>query len=306
MPDVQNPVAQPLGGPTISGTTITVDVLVNSPSVINQQIRDLVAANQGYFAEDIFATPGFTVSGGAIIYTESFPEDNFLDPTQSIAPRAPGAEAPRIGSLRRAPKVARPESWSGSIEVTDEARRRNDVITVQKEFRAAANTFADRIQTRALATLQAAVTAWSRTVTSTVNWRAALADGVPNADPADLPQADFAAVQSQFIADKVGVRPDLLVIHQDDAFYLDLIYGDKLPALLGRYGLTMKVTPQATEGSPYFAKSKQIGNIAFEKPLDNEKSREGNRKTDVFTLESVPVFVAHDASAIVQLVGVDS
>lgn len=306
MPDVNNPVAQPLGGPSVSGTTITVDTLVASPTIINAQIRDLVAENQGYFAEDIFSTPGFSVEGGAILYTETLPQDLFLDPTQTIAPRAPGAEAPRVASLRRPPKVSRPESWSGSIEVTDEARRRNNVISIDTQFRTLSNTFADKLQTRAIETLNTAVTAWSRTVTSTVNWRAALTNGVPNADPVDLPQADFALVLNQFVTDKAGVRPDTLIIHPDDAMYLDLIYGDKLPALLSRYGLTIRETILATEGSPLFVKRGQVGTMAFEKPLDTEYQRIARRKTDEYIVEATPIFVAHDASAVVQLAGVDS
>lgn len=301
----QTPVAQPLGGPTISGTTITVDTYLNPPSQIPAIIRNLVANNQGYFIERVFSTPGFTVQGGAIIYEETFPEDYFLPPDQSIAPRAPGAEAPRLGSTRKAPKVARPESWSGSIEVTDEARRRNDVRAVQRQFTQAANSFADRIQTRGIAALQAAVTAWGRTV-SGGNWRAALASGVPNADPQTLPQRDFALVQKAFITDKAGMSPNLMIVHPDDAFYLDVIYGDKLPALLSRYSLEMAVSVAAPVGDPIFVRGGGVGVIAFEKPLDQELSREGTRKTDVYTLETVPVFVADDASSVIQLLDIDA
>jgi hypothetical protein len=302
---VQNPVAQPLGGPTISGTQITVDTYLNPPTKIPTIIRNLVASNRGYFAEEIFSTPGFTVQGGAIIYEETFPEDYFLPADQSIAPRAPGSEAPRLGSTRHAPKIARPESWSGSIEVTDEARRRNDVRSVQRQFTQAANTFADRIQTRAVATLQAAITAWGRTV-SGGNWRAALTSGVPNADPQTLPQRDFALVEKQFITDEAGMTPNIMIVHPDDAFYLDVIYGDKLPALLQRYNLTMRVSVAAPVGDPIFVRGGGVGVMAFEKPLDQEYTREGTRKTDVYTLESVPVFVADDASSVLQLLDIDA
>lgn len=301
----QTPVAQPLGGPTVSGTTITVDTYLNPPSQIPAIIRNLVANNQGYFIERVFSTPGFTVQGGAIIYEETFPEDYFLPADQSIAPRAPGAEAPRLGSTRKAPKVARPESWSGSIEVTDEARRRNDVRAVQRQFTQAANSFADRIQTRGIAALQAAITAWGRTV-SGGNWRAALTSGVPNADPQTLPQRDFALVQKTFITDKAGMAPNLMIVHPDDAFYLDVIYGDKLPALLSRYSLEMAVSVAAPVGDPIFVRGGGVGVIAFEKPLDQELSREGTRKTDVYTLETVPVFVADDASSVIQLLDIDA
>lgn len=300
----ENPVTYPLGGPTLDGNAITVDAMVNPPTVIPEVIRGLVAQNEGYFAEEIFSVPGFTVQGGAIIFTETFPEDHFLPADQSIAPRAPGAEAPRLGSTRRAPKVSRPESWSGSIEVTDEARRRNNVIAVQRQFTQAANTFADRLQTRAMETLDGAVTSWGRVLPGTP-WRAAIEDGVVNADPTTLPARDFAAVMARFIADKSGVRPDTLLVHQDDAFFLDVIYGEKLQPLLDRYGLRMRVSPQVTEGSPIFAKSGEVGYLGFEKPLDQEYTREGMRKTDVFTLETVPVWVADNAAAVLRLTGVD-
>jgi hypothetical protein len=295
----QAPVYAPLGGPTVSGTQVTVDVLANTPTQISAVVRDLVADNQGYFAEEIFATPGFTVQGGAIIYEESFPTDHFLDPAGTIAPRAPGSEAARVALNRFAPKIARPESWAGSIEVTDEQRRRNDVTSVQAAFRKTANTFADRIQSRAIEVLNAFVAAASRDISS-VNWGAAFTAGVPNADPTTLPQVTFAAVMKQFAADKAGVLPDLLILNQNDAFNLDVVYGDKLKALLDRYGLKLRVSPQQTAGKALFVKSKQVGVIAFEKPLDTEYTREGTRKTDVYTLESVPVLVANDASAVLR------
>jgi hypothetical protein len=301
--DPQLPVSQPLGGPDVTGTLITVDEMTNPPTRIPAIIRDLVAANEGYFAEDIFSTPGFTVQGGAIIYNETFPQDFFLDPDQSLGPRAPGSEAPNLAAFRKPPKVARPESWSGNIEITDEARRRNQLPNVQNIFRKAANTFADVIQRRAIETLNAAITDWGRTIAG-INWRQTHSQGVTFADPTTLPQMDFGKVMKQFVEDKAGIRPDLLIVNPEDGFYLDLNYGDKLQALLDRYGLTMKETPHQTEGQAIFAKSKQIGVLAFEKPLDQEYERLGRRKTDSYTLEATPVPVAIDASSVVRVEGI--
>ena len=308
MTTVQNPVANPLGGATVSGTSITIDTLVNPPTIIPEIIRNLVAENEGYFIEEVFAVPGFTVEGGAVIYTETFPEDHFLPDDQSIAPRAPGAKAPRLGSTRRTPKVSRPESWSGSIEVHDEARERNQVYAVQRQFTQAANTFADRLQTRGIETLNGAVTAWERAIaTRTDGWRVAVAEGIGNTDPLKLPLADFAAVQEQFIEDKAGIRPDTLLIHQADAYYLEILYPDgKLAALLKQYGLTMRVSPQVTEGSPIFCKGKQVGHLGFEKPLSQEFTRDGERWTDIFSMETRPVWIADNAAAVLRVTGVDA
>ena len=210
----------PLGSASVAGTQVTVDTLTNPPTIIPEIIRDLVAENQGYFVEDIFSTPGFTVEGGAILYTPTFPQDLFLDPNQSLAPRAPGSEAPLVGWKRYAPQIAHPESISGRIDVTDEARRRNLVADVQNGFRKVANTFADRMQSRGIEVLDAAITAWSRSITG-VNWRTAHTGGLGAVDPATLPRRDFATVLAQFVADKAGVRPDTLILNQEDALYLE-------------------------------------------------------------------------------------
>ncbi len=95
-------------------------------------------------------------------------------------------------------------------------------------------------------------------------------------------------------------------MHPDDAFYLDVIYGEKLPALFDRYNLTPLVSPEQTEGQVIFAKRGQVGTMAFEKPLDTEYERLGRRKTDAYILEATPVFVAIDAASVIRLEGVDS
>jgi hypothetical protein len=297
--------ADVLGGVQVEGTALTVDSYVNPPTQIPAIIRNLVAANEGYFAERIFATPGFTVEGGAIVYEETFPEDFFLPEDQSIAPRAPGAPAPTLGATRRAPKIARPESWSGAIEVTDEARKHNKVIAIRRQFTQAANTIADRIQTRAMEVLAKVVVEWGRQIKADHGWRVDLNNGVPNANPKELPGATFAKVFRQFIEDKAGMRPDILILHPADAEVLQVVYQDRLPDMLALWKIReMLVSPMAEEGAPYFVKSGGIGVMAFDKPLEQEQHRERGFK-DVFELDVQPVLVAFDASAITQLTGVD-
>lgn len=300
------PVSQPLGGATVSGTTITIDTLVNPPSKIPAVVRRLVAGNRGYFAERIFSTPGFTVQGGAVLYEVTDPSDLFLPEDQSLAPRAPGAEAPRLGAPRGEPKVARPESWAGSIEVTDEARRRNDVIAVTNQFTRAANTLTNNIQTTAITALTAFIEANSRQIESPLDWDTEAAkEGLANADPTKLPFADFARVLKKFQEDKAGVTPDTMIIHPDDWMTLVTLYstfGGGVQPILDQFGITnVDVTVLATKGAPIFVKAGQVGTMLFEKPLTQEFIREGKRFTDVFALDVAPVLVAHDATAVLQL-----
>lgn len=299
----------PLGGVEVNGTEITIDDLAGAPPIINETVRDLVAANQGYFVEDIFSTPGFTVQGGAILYTESFPQDHFLDPDQSLRPRAPGAEAPYIGALRRAPSVARPESLSGKFDIYDEWRRRNQVGEVLNLMRKVANTFADRMQARGMETLDDAITVWGREITS-VSWAdaASAAGGTINVARTTQPEATFAAVLKQFEDDKAGVKPDTAILSTTEAFNLRVIFGRDLQAFLDSYGISkLRSTPQLAAGKAIFAKGGQVGEIAFEKPLDTEEGRGpiGTFK-DTYAVEGVPVFVARDASAVLRVAGLNA
>ena len=292
---------QPLGV-SVSGTQITVDDYVNPPTRIPAIVRAFTAANEGYWIEDVFNVPGFTVQGGAIIYTETFPEDHFLADEGRPAPRAPGSEAIKLSAGRRGVLVSRPESWAGDIEVTDEDRRWNRVIGIQDQFRKAGNTFADLLQTSGEEVLDAFVQASGRFAVTPPGYDWAAADPVENTTSTDpRPSAEFARVRRLFVQDKTGVRPDTLIAAPEDLEHLDRIYGDKLPALLQRHNLTVHESVRRDPGKRLYVKSKQVGTLAFDKPLDQEYSRVGTRKTDVYTLDVAPVWVANGADALMEV-----
>lgn len=307
----QNPTAYPLGGVVPNGTLVSVDMLTKSPTVMYAVIQKLVASNQGYFAAKLLRMPGMSVEGGAILYQDMFPQDLFLDPTQDLAPRSPGAESPLVGSTRRPWKVAKPQSLAGKIEVTDEARLRNNVIAVQQDFTRLANSFADRLQTWALASITAFIAGLSgaRTIAGT-GWRQPHTQGITFADPMTTPAKDFGNVLALFIADKSGVRPDTVVLHQNDAMYLRMLYGGaaKLSEFLASYGITdLLETPLATEGQALFVKGGEMGVIAFEKPLSSEQNRGpvGTWK-DIYAFEARPVFVVNNATALAIVTGINA
>jgi hypothetical protein len=57
----------PLGTPSLSGNSLTVDVMLKEPTRINNYLSNIALKN--YFAERIF-TNGGGVSGGALVYTQ--------------------------------------------------------------------------------------------------------------------------------------------------------------------------------------------------------------------------------------------
>lgn len=312
MTDPQNPVAQPLGGALVNGTTITIDTYVNPPTRIPALIRSLVAADEGYFIEDVFGSLGSPVQGGAVIVEETFPEDFFLLEGGQPAPRAPGAEAPRLASSRHKPKVRRPESWSGSIEVTDEAKQRNNVIAVRNQFTKAANTFSQIVQLRGIEVLMEFIESSNRILESKVNWHEGHASGVTFTDPLKLPAFDVARVLKKFRDDKVGVRPDTVLMNTEELLFLEAFYPGtpgmlSLEGMFGRQGINRVIgTPLVDVGKVIYAKAGAPGVIGWELPMTQEFVREGNRKTDLYVLECRPVYAAFDASSVLMLEGTDS
>jgi hypothetical protein len=306
--NVDLPVALPLGAGTVSGTERTADMLLNPITVIAPIVRDLVAANRGYFIEEVFATPGFTVEGGAIGYTINDAGDHYLDDDNGVAPRAPLAETPLVSSKRKGMEIARVESWAGAFEVSDEAIRRNNIPVVTMEQRRVANSLALKMQDRGMATLAAFVTAHGRT-TSAGGWRGALTNGVVNVDPADTIIDTLALVEQTFVEDMAGEAPDMLILNPKDLRYARItLPGSKLRETLADYGITkLRSSVRQTEGTALFLKSGAVGYIAFETPLNTEverltEGRRGNR----YNMEATPVFVANDTTAVLTVTGINA
>jgi hypothetical protein len=299
----------PLGVGLDGAGNVTVDQLTQQPTYMTQAIADMTAENEGFWIGEVFNTPGLTVQGGAVIFDESFPSDHFLPAGHSLRPRAPGSEAPRVEPTRRAPQIARPESWAAALEVTDEHRRRNNMIAIQDALRKIANTFAYTLQLRGEQTLDAALTRWasageSRSVVNPPGSDWAAADPIENTTSTDArPSAEFARVNRLFTEDMLGLSPDTLILSPEDAEHLDRIYGDRLTALLGRYNLRLRTSVRRVAGERLYVRSGQIGTIAFEKPLGAPAyQRYETRWTDEYAWETVPVFVANGANSILKVV----
>lgn len=299
----QTPVSQPLGPATISGTTITVDQMATNPTIIPGIIRNLVAANRGYFADRIFNTPGFPVTGGVVLATPTKPSEGelFLPKGKSLAPRAPGAEAPSIGSERPELKAYYPENWAGTVEITDEAKRRNDLSAVTRQMQQAANTFVNLIQKRAVEVLIAFVTEQTREVKGKADWDEGHENGIVNTNQAKLPGADFAYVQQLFLEDEAGEQPELVLLNPADAYSLNTTYGDKLKALLDLYNLTPVVSPRVTKGEAIYVAAGGVGDLLYEHGLEQETERFPRRKTTEVTMETAPVFVPLDGYKVLKV-----
>ena len=258
-----NPVAHPLGPPTVAGTTITMDIALNSPTRITRTLMDLTL--QRFFADRVFTSSG-GVTGGAVVYDELQANDLYSD--RDIQRIQPGDEFPLVTSSRRVPKVAEVEKWGGKFYITVEARDRNDVAVFTRNVRMLANTIVRKINQRAVEVLEAAVQASPNRLVTGVNWATVVTAGASASNSNLWPGYDFSRAQAQAETEELGIVYDLWILNPQEYLQLARIYGPDLNALLASLNLSIFVTNRMPAGNAYVVQGGQTGQMRTEQPLN--------------------------------------
>jgi len=257
-----NPVAHPLGPPTFSTTTMTVDLALQTPTRVTRTLMDLTL--QRFFADRVFTSAG-GVSGGAVVYDPLIANDLYSD--RDIQRVAPGDEFPTITSSRRAPQVAEVEKWGGKFFTTVEARDRNDISVFTRNVRLLANTIVRKINQRAVETLEAAVQASPNRLVTGVNWSTVVTAGASASNSNLWPGYDFSRAQAQAETEELGIVYDLWIMNPQEYLQLARIYGPDLNNLLASLGLEIFVTNRVVAGNAYVVQAGQVGQMRVEQPL---------------------------------------
>lgn len=297
-----DPVYNPLTAPTVSGTTITVDFLLQNPTRVTRIVADLVISN--FFLNRIFATGG-DVQGGAVLYDQPTYLDVYTD--RDVEQVAPGSEFPILGGVRVAPLVAQVQKFGGKFPVTDEAKRRNAMSRVTNQMRRVANTIVRKMNQRGIAELNAVVTALGRTASS-ISWGAALTTSMTTATPATRPSRTLAQAILEAELNEAGYTYDTLVVHPNEAETLRSVYPTGLDQMLSDYSITdMIVTPRQPAGQALILAGGSVGELRLEEPMRTEIDREGapefREQTWIQTAVN-PVMYVTDPFAIIQMTGI--
>jgi hypothetical protein len=293
-----SPVYHPLGPPTISGTSITVDTMLNQPTRITRMISDL--SLQRFVADRIFASAG-GVTGGAVVYDKV--TANELYSSRDVERVAPGQEFPEIVGDRLVPSVAEVEKWGGKVYVTDEARQRNNSAAFTNLIRQLSNTIVRKVNARAIATLEAAITAGSRTFVGR-NWSTATDVGTTPSTRQNLPMRDFAEAARQAEVTELGINYDLWILNPNQYADLVILYGAAgLRDLLSELGISIYVSNRVTAGTAYVVASQQVGELRVEKALGTETWREPNRERTATQASVRPVMFVSNEFAILKATG---
>jgi len=272
-------VAHPLGPPVVSGTQITVDMMLNNPVRVTRMIMDMT--QQRFVADRIFASGG-GVTGGAVVYDSVEAYDLYT--SRDVERVSPGAEFPIITSARRAPGVAEVEKWGGKVWISDEARDRNDSTLFTNQLRQLGNTIVRKINARAIQVLEAMFTAYpTRVVVSKSQpaggWDAVTPYGGTPTTPGQWPAGDFAYAAEIAETDELGIRFDLWILNPSNYTDLLLLYGgDGIQELLSTLGLEIYVTNRVPVNTAYVVAQRQVGQMRTEQALGTETWREPNRQ----------------------------
>jgi hypothetical protein len=263
----------PLAVPTISSGAITVDLMLQQPTRINNYLSSLPLMN--LFATDIFSG-GEQLSGGAIVFDRITLNDLRLDTGRSIQNVEPGGEFPIVTASSGAPSVALPEKFGGKFWITDEARDRNDEALFQRKSRKLINEIVIGLNARSIVALEAAITEFTATQTVTgVNWGTATTTAAGSKTAAGDPAFDFAKVQLAADVAELGVNIDTLIVHPNQASVLRTVYGaGNVGSVLADNGIdNLIVSARVTAGTAYALEAGQVGEIRFEKGISTETWR---------------------------------
>jgi hypothetical protein len=262
-------VQHPLGPPVVTGTTVTVDTMLQQPTRVTRMIMDL--SLQRFIADRIFASAG-GVTGGAVVYDQAVLNELYLD--RDVQRVSPGGEFPIVTSSRQVPKLATVEKWGGKVFITDEARDRNNSVLLTNQLRQLTNTIVRKINARAIAELEATITAFSSQTGTGHDWNAYQPGGTTPSALSNSPMADLLFQQMVADKDELGVTYDTALINPLNMLRLRQVYNSGLVQGLEDVNMTLYSSNRVAVGTAYVAASQQVGEMRIEKPLSTESWRE--------------------------------
>ena len=298
------PVSVPLGPPVISGTTITVDQALQNPTRITRDIARL--ADQQFFASRVFANAG-TVQGGSLIYElpPSLQTDLFAE--RGVQEVAPGQEHPVMTFLRGVPVLAKPRKIGGKWPVYKETRTRNDVRWIQRAMTQTANTIALTLDAMAIAVLNAAITANSRTLAGQ-SWATAAGVTMTASSGTNQATSDLLAAVKLVQMEQRGVNLNSALIHPNQQLSLAqaaTLRGVSIDAMFAAAGITNWFSsPRVTAGTAILFEQGQVGGWANEFPLTQDTWYENDPEIWWYKWNVSPAMFVDNPYALVQLTGI--
>lgn len=291
-------VAHPLGPPVVSGTTITVDTMLSQPTRVTRMIMDLTL--QRFIADRVFASAG-GVTGGAVVYDQAILNELYTD--RDVQRVSPAGEFPVVTSSRQAPKLAPVEKWGGKVYITDEARDRNNSVLFTNQLRQLANTIVRKLNARCIAELEASIAAFPSQTFVGQNWANVITAGTSASSAGAYPAADFAKANQLAEQQELGVSFNLWLINPTQLMRLQILYGDRLQAVLASFNARIYTSNRVAVGVAYVVAEQQVGELRMEKPLGSVAWREESTERTWVQSSVRPVMYVTNPYSVIKVTG---
>lgn len=252
------PLANP---PTLSGDTLSISRLLQSPSALQRRLRTFVDLR---FVSDQLLTGRFNSQGGAVLYEQS--ETSVTDRTVEAV--ASGSEYPYANTPAGTAALAAIAKWGQKVKLTDDEIARNQFggAAVDRSLRKVVNAIISQVDAVTMSAIYSAVTAvFDVTAGGGAAWTAA--------SPTFL--RDILRAKAAVFALNQGYVPNTLGLNDTQYAYLmsDERFTNALkredstnPVYTGKVevvaGLVIVVSPSIT--NPLVADSTQLGGMADE------------------------------------------
>jgi hypothetical protein len=297
------PVMYPLDPVSVTGTEITLDQYVNSPTVITRMIAEYSQLRM--YAHKVFsAGPG--VEGGAILFERPNPLLTDLFARRRTQEMAPGTAFPKQEFLRGVPMVAKPRKIGEEFEVTKEDRKRNNPRLVLNAITQAGNTLLRDVETMALGELNAVIAAEART-TAGQSWSTAASTTFSTKTAKNQPIADLIAAKTVVDLEERGLVLNAAIFNPLDWANLITIYGpDGVDPMLKSVGIDdYTISPRQVAGKVKLYELGTVGVWSNEFPLDQTTWED--KQTDStwhYAWSISPTFAVTNQFALLELTGV--
>lgn len=288
----------PPAPPAVAGTTLTVDLFLRSPTLVQRAIRDLTLER---FVADVIFAPGPAAPSGAVIYDQVTANDLYLQ--RDVQEIEPGSEFPILNGAETPPLVALARKYGGEVYLTDEQIRRNARDVLNRNMIRLRNTIIRKVDTLAMAALRAAPI---NNMAASGDWSTAATDII----------GDLVTAQSFVDALDLGYVLDTVLVNPAQAADLlkDKDIRDALPretenspirtGFIGRVlGFSFISTNRVQPGEVFAVQRGGIGSISDEVPLYARPIPEERRERVFIHGARIPAIYVTQPKAAVRLTG---
>src|SRR2546421_460761 len=143
----------PPAPPTLSGNLLTIDRLLQSPTMLRRFLRTIANLR---FVSDQLLKGQYTSTGGAAAYEISEPILN----TRAVTAVAPGSEDPMDATVAGSAALALVSKWGEKVFLSDERVKRSVYAgnEMARTFQKAINTVVNKVEQLSIATIGSTVT----------------------------------------------------------------------------------------------------------------------------------------------------